>query len=184
MNGEWDTVNGREIEDTVDTAIKTISQVFRHFKNKDMQTILPVVEKIKSEVDAFKQYVKMAVALRKPGMKDRHWDQITAKVGFEVRPYEGFTLTTVINLGLKKFDDFLDDIGEKAYKEHQIESKLNEMEAVWEKIDFEIFPAKNSDTYIMGGIDKIQNILDEHMVISQAMQFSAFKKPFEERIEE
>ena len=35
----------------------------------------------------------------------------------------------------------------------------------------------------MGGIDKIQNLLDEHMVVSQAMQFSAFKKPFEERLE-
>ena len=184
MNGEWESVNGREIEDTVDAAVKTISQVFRHFKNRDIQSILPVVEKIKSEVDTFKQYVKMAVALRKPGMKDRHWDQITEKVGFEVRPYEGFTLNTAISMGLKKFDDFLDDVGEKAYKEHQIETKLNEMEAAWEKVDFEIFPAKNSDTYIMGGIDKVQNLLDEHMVISQGMQFSAFKKPFEERIEE
>ena len=184
MHGDWETVNGREIEDTVDTAVKTISQVYRHFKNRDMQTIIPVVEKIKSEVDGFKQYVKMAVALRKPGMKDRHWEQITEKVGFEVRPAEGFTLTTVIEMGLKKFDDFLDEVGEKAYKEHQIESKLNEMEAAWEKVDFEIFPSKTGDTYIMGGIDKIQNLLDEHIVISQAMQFSAFKKPFEERIEE
>ena len=129
MNGEWETVNGREIEETVDVANKTISQVLRHFKNRDIQTILPVVEKIKTEVDNFKQYVKMAVALRKPGMKDRHWDQISNKVGFDIRPTEGFTLTSVINLGLKKFDDFLDDVGERAYKEHQIETKLNEMES-------------------------------------------------------
>jgi dynein heavy chain len=36
----------------------------------------------------------------------------------------------------------------------------------------------------MSSMDKIQNLLDEHMVISQAIQFSAFKKPFEVKIEE
>lgn len=184
MHGEWETVSGREIEETVETATKTISQVLRHFKNRDIQSILPVADKIKGDVDYFRQFVKMAVALRKPGMKDRHWDQITAKVGFEVRPHEGFTLTTVISMGLKKYEDFLEEVGERAYKEFQIESKLNEMEAAWEKVDFELFDAKNTDTYILGGIDKIQNLLDEHIVSSQAMQFSAFKKPFEERIED
>ncbi|OMJ85153.1 hypothetical protein SteCoe_13621 [Stentor coeruleus] len=184
MNGEWETVSGREIEDTVESSSKTITQVLRHLRNREINSVLPVAEKIKADVDYFKQYVKLAVALRKPGMRDRHWDQITNKVGFEVRPHEGFTLTTVINMGLKKWEDFCDEVGERAYKEYQIETKLNEMEAAWEKIDFEVLPAKNTDTFILGGLDKIQNLLDEHTVISQAMQFSAFKKPFEDRIED
>ena len=46
-------------------------------------------------------------------------------------------------------------------------------------------PAKNApDTSILGGFDKIQERLDDHIVQAQAMQFSAFKKPFEERIDE
>ena len=87
-------------------------------------------------------------------------------------------------MGLKKYEDFCEEIGERAYKEHLIETKLNEMEAAWEDVDFEVLNAKNTDTYILGGLEKIQNILDEHIVSSQAMQFSAFKKPFEERIED
>lgn len=31
------------------------------------------------------------VALRKPGMFDRHWKQISEKVGFEVKPNDDFT---------------------------------------------------------------------------------------------
>ena len=34
----------------------------------------------------------MAIALRTEGMKDRHWEQISTKVGFQVKPYPGFTL--------------------------------------------------------------------------------------------
>ena len=184
MHGEWETVSGREIEDTVEASSKTISQVLRHLRNREINGVIPVAEKIKADIDYFKQYVKIAVALRKPGMRDRHWDQITNKVGFEVRPHEGFTLTTVIEMGLKKWEDFCEEVGERAYKEHQIETKLNEMEAAWEKIDFDVLNAKNTDTFILGGLDKIQNLLDEHTVISQAMQFSAFKKPFEDRIED
>jgi len=35
-----------------------------------------------------------------------------------VRPHEGFTLTTVIDMGLKKYEDFIEEVGERAYKEH------------------------------------------------------------------
>jgi hypothetical protein len=36
------------------------------------------------------------VALRKKGMQKRHWGQISAKVGFEVEPTEGFTFGKVL----------------------------------------------------------------------------------------
>ena len=36
------------------------------------------------------------VALRKKGMYERHWDEITGKVGFEVKPTEDFTFTDVL----------------------------------------------------------------------------------------
>ena len=182
MYDEWETIDGAEIEETVETSSKTINTVLRHFRNRDMQTILPVAEDIKAKIDDFKQYVKMAVSLRKPGMVDRHWDAISEKVGFEVRPHEGFTLEKVIKMGLKEHEDYCEEIGDRAYKEFQIEKKLNEMQNAWDDINFEVLP--KFETYIVGGILDIQNILDEHIVQSQAMQFSPFKKPFEERIEE
>lgn len=74
MNDEWETLNGVEIEEVVDQCVKTAAQVQRIFRTKDVQNILPVVDKIKGDVDHFKQFVRMAVALRKPGMTDRHWD--------------------------------------------------------------------------------------------------------------
>jgi len=60
-------------------------------------------------------------------MKDRHWDQVSEKVGFDIRPKEGFNLTSVIDAGLMNFTDFCDEVGERAYKEYHIEKSLTKM---------------------------------------------------------
>lgn len=184
MNDPWDSIEGRDIEDTMEAASRTISQTIRHFKSKDIQSVLPVTEKIKTDVEHFKQYVKLAVALRKPGMRERHWEELSGRVGFTVRPCEGFTLSTVIRLGLQRHEEFCEEIGERAHREHQIERKLGEMLQEWSTIEFDVLPAKSTDSHILGGLERIQNTLDEHTVATQSMQFSAFKKPFEERIED
>jgi dynein heavy chain, axonemal len=54
---------------------------------------------------------------------------------------------------------------------------LNEMWKIWENINFDLAPYK-SNTCIIRGYDDIQAILDEHLVNTQVIQFSAFKKPF------
>lgn len=91
---------------------------------------------MKKNIDEFKPYVPLAVALRKEGMKDRHWDQITDKVKFDIRPVEGFTLTSVIDAGMLKYLDICEEVGEKAYKEYHIEKSLNKMVNDWKDQNF------------------------------------------------
>lgn len=40
------------------------------------------------------------VALRKKGMKERHWEQISEKVGFTVMPDENFSFQKALDLNL------------------------------------------------------------------------------------
>ncbi len=54
------------------------------------------------------------------------------------------------------------------------------MQTIWEGINFQIIPYKTSS--IIRGYDEIQIVLDEHIINTQAMQFSPYKKPFEEQI--
>lgn len=54
------------------------------------------------------------------------------------------------------------------------------MQKIWEGINFNLTTYKN--TYLIRNYDDIQIVLDEHIVNTQSMQFSPFKKPFEERI--
>ena len=69
---------------------------------------------MKSKIDDFKPLVPLAIALRKEGMYERHWDQLSAKVGFDIRPVEGFTLTSCVEKGMLKHIDAAEDTGEKA----------------------------------------------------------------------
>ena len=56
------------------------------------------------------------VALRKKGMQERHWSQISSKVGFEVLPGEGFTFSKALDMGLMNHSDVCVEIGERAAK--------------------------------------------------------------------
>jgi len=126
----------------------------------------------------------MIMGMLTVGMKDRHWEAISTKVGFEVKPYEGFTLTKVQEMNLIKWSDDIVDIGDRAGKEFQIETQLAKMKSEWQDVFFMLKDFKKSGTSTVVGFDDAMTILDEHIVMTQAMQFSSFKKPFEEEIEE
>lgn len=57
---------------------------------------------------------------------------------------------------------------------------LKDMKKTWEGVNFQFKEYKTS--HIIRGYDDIQIILDDHIVNSQNLQFSPFKKPFEEEI--
>jgi dynein heavy chain len=65
--------------------------VCRFFKERDIEPVLKIATIVKSEIEEFKPKVPLLVALRKPGMKGRHWQNITDAVGFRVFPDDGFT---------------------------------------------------------------------------------------------
>ena len=79
--------------------------------------------------------------------------------------------------------DLADEVGERAAKEHHIETSLVKMQQEWEGLDFLLPRFKNTDTSFISGFEDAIQMLDEHIVTTQAMQFSPFKKPFEEEIE-
>jgi len=55
---------------------------------------------MKTSIEEFKPIVPLAEALRKDGMLDRHWEALSAQVGFKIKPDEDFTLTSCIKLGM------------------------------------------------------------------------------------
>lgn len=99
-SGEWDELDPDELEQTFENCFKTMAGVARIFKTQDKPKILNIASAIKEKCDEFKPVVPIAVALRKKGMVDRHWDEISKEVGFDIRPVEGFTLNSVIDMGM------------------------------------------------------------------------------------
>jgi len=56
------------------------------------------------------------------------------------------------------------------------------MENEWNPVNFEILAYKETGTYILKASEDVSQLLDDHIVMTQSMSFSPFKKPFEERI--
>lgn len=151
-------------------------------RDRDILGVMKIADSVKSQLEEFKPKVPLLSALRKKGMTDRHWAQVQKVMNFTEKlvPDENMTFNKLLNMGLMDKADKIVDIGETAGKEFQIEYMLESMKAVWDNIKFQIQPYKN--TFIIRGYDEIQAILDEHIVNTQAMVFSPFKKFFEERI--
>ena len=127
LQDPWEKLNAGDLDTTFENCNKVMSQVQRFFRDKDFPKITKIAETMKRNIDDFKPYVPLAVALRKDGMKDRHWDQISGKVGFDIRPVEGFNLTSIIDADMLKHIETCEEVGERAYKEFHIEKSLNKM---------------------------------------------------------
>lgn len=56
------------------------------------------------------------------------------------------------------------------------------MEKEWSTILFNMLPYKETETYILKSPDEASQLLDDHIVMTQSMSFSPYKKPFEQRI--
>jgi len=182
--GPWEELSPEELDGTFEQCLKAINQVARYFKDKGFPKISANAAAVKAAVDDFKPQVPLALALRKEGMEERHWDQLSAAVGFDVRPVEGFTLTTLVDKGLLGHAETAEEVGERAFKEHHIEVSLRKMQAAWVGLDFVLPQFKATTTCYISGFEDAVQMLDEHIVTTQAMQFSPFKKPFEEEIEQ
>ena len=105
----------------MEESIRSLVGVIRIFKEKGLQQIVGVGDKVKAEMDKFKPNLPLMVALRKEGMKERHWNAISSGAGFKVDPnIEGFCFQECLNMGLIKHVDLCVDVGERASKEFNI----------------------------------------------------------------
>ena len=86
-------------------------------------------------------------------------------------------------MDLTEHTDLIGKVAESAGKEYQIELAMDNMESQWGSIDLTIVSYRETGTCVLKAVDELQAVLDEHITMTQAMQFSAFKKPFEERID-
>lgn len=77
LNDSWEKLNANDLDTVFENCNKIMSQVLRFFRDKEFPKITRIADSMKKNIDDFKPYVPLAVALRKDGMKDRHWDHIS-----------------------------------------------------------------------------------------------------------
>jgi dynein heavy chain, axonemal len=180
LHGTFLELNAEDIEKNLTNAWRTIFKSVKYFKNNP--GCLKVATQIKDEMDEFKPYLPLLQALLNPGMRDRHWDRLSEELNMKIKPEKSLTLTELLSMNLLEKVDTITKVCDVAGKEYSIEAALDKMDAEWKNISLEIIPYKDTGTFIMKASDDTIRLLDDHIVMTQSMSFSPFKKPFAERI--
>ncbi|XP_054262356.1 dynein axonemal heavy chain 1-like [Macrosteles quadrilineatus] len=182
MDNPLVNLDGEAMERNVSESYKIISKCYRTFV--EMPVVQEIACRVKEEIDQFKPYMPLILAVRNPGMRQRHWEDLTEKTGIKIKMTSLTTFNNCLSLGLMDHTDVAVKLSEEAAKEYVIEQALDKMEAEWESVNLDVSPYKATGTYIMKVTDDMVQMLDDHIVATQQLSFSPFKGAFEERLAE
>ena len=77
MNDPLNTIDAELIEKVVNDSYKTIHKCTRQFV--DIPACQDVAQEVKRWIEEFKPYIPLIQALRNPGMRKRHWEQVVVR---------------------------------------------------------------------------------------------------------
>ena len=141
-----------------------------------------VADAMKNRIDKFKVHIPLLQVICNPGLKERHWENMSNLVGIVLPHEEGASLSQLIELGLAKFVDKLDELGGSASKEYSLEKAMTKMKDEWNDMVFTFVKYRDTSAYILSAVDEIQLMLDDHIIKAQTMLGSPFIKPLEDEM--
>lgn len=92
------------------------------------------------KIDEFKEYLPIINTLGNPGLKERHWQEISDIVGVDIIPSPKLTLAKVLDMKLEAYVSRFASISEAATKENNIEKLLNKLISEWDNQNFTVHP--------------------------------------------
>ncbi|CAL8109272.1 unnamed protein product [Orchesella dallaii] len=138
-----------------------------------------VADTVRSKIERFKQFIPLLMCICNPGIRDRHWKQMSQICGVDLKPTAETTMSEMIETGIAKNTAQLEEIAAAASKEYQLDKNLAKMRSEWMDIKFECIPYRETGVNILSALDDIQTMLDDHILKAQTMRGSPFIKPLE-----
>uniref|UniRef100_A0A8C7ME80 Dynein axonemal heavy chain 12 n=1 Tax=Oncorhynchus kisutch TaxID=8019 RepID=A0A8C7ME80_ONCKI len=168
MDGSFLDLNGESMEVEVDEFFREIYKMLKFFQQKQKK--------------AEQMHIPMVSILCNPGIRARHWVQISDIVDYDLTPDSGTTLRKVLKQNLTPYLEQFETISAAASKEFSLEKAMQTMVEVWDGVSFHHHPYRESGVSILTAVDEIQTMLDDQIVKTQTMRGSPFIKPFESEI--
>ncbi|XP_050526602.1 dynein axonemal heavy chain 12 isoform X2 [Daktulosphaira vitifoliae] len=145
---------------------------------------LKIVFQTVNSMKEFKQYLPIIGIMCNPALKERHWQEMSEIMGFDLTPNAGTNLSKIIDYHLEPLIPQFDVISVGATKEEQLKKSLNKMKEEWQTISLSTSPYKGTKINIISGLDDIQMIIDDHLIKTISMRGSAFVKPIAAEVKE
>nr|XP_031838488.1 dynein heavy chain 7, axonemal-like [Nomia melanderi] len=158
---------------------RTIYKLEKTFQEPDLRNL---AISVREKIEDFRDRMPIIFTLGNPGLKGRHWEQISEIIGVPIKVDADLTLTKVLEMGLDSLASKFEGISDSASKEATLEKAIDRMQKDWADLAFTVNPFKDTGTYVIAGVDDIQLLLDDHIVKTVTIKNSPNIKPFESRI--
>ncbi|CAK0896951.1 unnamed protein product, partial [Prorocentrum cordatum] len=132
----WHEVRADEMEDDIKASQKKLRET-------KIDKKLDVFLGMQSVVKDWTVFCPLVADLTHPSMRPRHWAALMAICGRTVQVHSGMLLRDVWNLELHKLSAEVQDLGEQAKQEEQMEAKLSKLDKIWSGVEFEMEPHRN-----------------------------------------
>ncbi|KZC03876.1 Dynein heavy chain 1, axonemal [Dufourea novaeangliae] len=182
MDNPLVNIDGSQVDSLVMDMYRIMTRAARTFQ--EHPKVQAIATSIRDQIDEFKPYIGLIQALRNPGMKDRHFELLSAQTGIQMVLTPSITFKTLLVLGIEQFEELVKTVADTAAKEYATERTLNKMMEEWESIVMEILPYKNTGTYIIKVPEETMMLLENHIISVQQLSFSPLKTVFEDEINE
>lgn len=99
---------------------------------------LKVATATRDRIDKFKVFLPLISAVCNPGLRDRHWAQMSEVVGFELKRDDHTSLDRLLGRRVEEKMDQLQELSDIASREFSFEKMLDKMSTDWEGLAFEL----------------------------------------------
>jgi len=171
----WHDLPAEEMEREVQSTLKQ-AVLFNKQREDDVSL------RFKTEMVKWKEYMNTLVPLGNQALKQRHWEQIFAKLN---RQYDkDMTLNMLIGWNVFTIKDFCEEISGVASGEYALELQLEKIENGWRNFNFTLNPYRDSkDIFVLGGLDEVLTLLEDNQAGLQTMLASRFALGIKDRVE-
>ena len=132
MDGPMEKVDPETVDADIANYHRTLFKLEKTFEQ--VPAPRKIASKMRLRVEEFKEHMPLVMTLFNPGLKERHWQQISDVVGYTLRNEEGMCLAKLIDMNLEGFIPKFEAISEAATKEYNLEKSLAKMKKEWEPV--------------------------------------------------
>ena len=183
LNGDFSELDGKIIEDKMTEWWKSAFKLAKQLE-EDYEEVAACAMKLREETSEFRKHLPVIQSLASKALKETHWEKISVLLGKSIDPSDDLHLQDLLDLDAAAHIEAIQEITVAAEKEFNLERQLSNMKRDWESVEFEVKHYKDSGTYVVGGIEEIMTLLDDHIVKTQTMRGNPFIKPIETECKE